>query len=151
DRLVMRDVVLLGAEDLVPGLQREPEVDQRQAGGGVLGEADLLGLSTEVRRGDLSDAALEVLRIGLEHSLLDGEEGVLVEGLAPGVDRVAHRGGVRGDVEAGEVEVPRVKAELAADALPVVQLRSGRGGGLEGGEEVSRGEQDAGIATGSVA
>jgi hypothetical protein len=144
DRQVMRGVVVVGGEDLLPGLEREAVVDEREAGGGVRGEADLFRLAAEIGGGGLADAALDVLRLVLEEPAVDDHERVLVHGLAPGLDRVADRGGVGGDEEAGEVEVLGREPEEAADLAPVVDCRGGWGGGLEGGEEASGNEDGAG-------
>ena len=105
DRQMVRGVVVLGGEDLLAGAERESVVDEREAGGGVLGEADVVGLAAEIGGGGLADPALDVLRLALEQAPVDGEERVLVDGPAPGLDGLPDRGRVRGDEEAREVEV----------------------------------------------
>ena len=72
---VVRAVIVMGGEDLLAGLEREPVVDEREAGGGVLGEADLLRFSAEIGGGGLADPALDVPRLALEQAPVETVNG----------------------------------------------------------------------------
>ena len=115
-------VVVRGTQHLVARLQRQAVVDQRQAGGGVGGQADILGPPAQV----VGDPGLrlqrQVVRVIAEHRMLDRREGIAVQRLAVAIDGRLHRARVAGEEETGEMRVGRIKRELRAHRIPVRQV-----------------------------
>ena len=143
DRLMVRVMIVRGAQHLVPGLQRQPLVHQCQAGGGIAGQADILRPRAQVVGNFRLHLYVQVVRPFREHAVLDGDEGIAVDGATIAFDSRPHGGRMAGDEEAGEVHPLRIQRELGANGLPAGEVRHRRRLGLHGRQQATR-QQDGG-------
>ena len=141
DRLVVDDVVVGGDEDFVARLERQAVVDEGQAGGGVRRQRDLILRHAEIGGSVFAHLALHVQRLALEHPALDGQERVVVERRAEGLDGVPDRSRMRDDVKASHVDVARRKPELCPYAGPVIEARRAWSARFDRREQPARQEQ----------
>ncbi|MCY1427642.1 hypothetical protein D9M71_434990 [compost metagenome] len=114
---VVGGVMLVFADqDFLVRAHMNAAIDHRQAFGGAAGQRDLLGFGIEVASGP--DPHVVLAFLGFLQVPVHGPARVAVDVGAVHVDRVAHRRGVRGDEEIGEMQVVRVLIEQLAQLRP---------------------------------
>src|SRR6266478_7426427 len=123
----MMDIVIVGGRKyFIAFTKRQPVIDEREAGGCVLGQSDILRVAADVTGNRAACFQRHILFGTLEERGLHRYKWICVELPAILLDCFANGTGMRRQIEKAKVSVVRREIELSAHSSPIGVTSGGR-------------------------
>jgi len=125
DGLMMDVVIVGGRKHFVALTKRQSVIDERETGGRVLGERDILRVAADVTGNGPARFQRHIFLRTLEERGLHRHEWICIELAAIFLDCFANRTRMRGQIEKAKMSVVGRKIELPAHCSPIVVTGGG--------------------------